>query len=102
MKKEISTKPEAITEQWPGELTSFSWQDFVTAIPSPLFLISTYKSNGNCKEAILLYEKAFNVKKEKSITIDPLETLPYSPLAVQFIDKFGVQWGFMVEESAED
>lgn len=36
MKKEISTKPEAITEQWPGELTSFSWQDFVTAIPSPL------------------------------------------------------------------
>jgi len=28
--------------------------------------------------------------------IDPLETMPYSPLAVQFIDKYGVQWGFMV------
>lgn len=44
----------------------------------------------------------YDIMKEESITIDPLETLPYSPLAVQFIDKFGVQWGFMVEESAED
>lgn len=46
MKKEISTKPEAIVEQWPGEMTSFSWQDFVTAIPSPLFLVTGWKSNG--------------------------------------------------------
>lgn len=75
-------------------------------------LIPHLHFNGNCKEAILLYEKAFKSKadlhscydimKEKSITIDPLETLPYSPLAVQFIDKFGVQWGFMVDESEED
>jgi len=43
----------------------------------------------------------YNKMKEDSITIDPLETLPYSPLAVQFIDKFGVQWGFMVDENAE-
>ena len=43
----------------------------------------------------------YDIMKEESITIDPLETLPYSPLAVQFIDKFGVQWGFMVDESAE-
>ena len=42
MKKEFSVKPEKITEEWPGELTVFSWQDFVTAIPSPLFLITTY------------------------------------------------------------
>ena len=46
MKKEFTRKPEKITEAWPGELASFSWQDFVTAIPSPLFLITTYKSNG--------------------------------------------------------
>lgn len=46
MKKEFGTKPEAITEQWPGELASFSWQDFVTAIPSPLFVVTGYKSNG--------------------------------------------------------
>lgn len=44
----------------------------------------------------------YDIMKVESITIDPLETLPYSPLAVQFIDKFGVQWGFMVEESADD
>ena len=46
MKKEFTTRPEKIMEAWPGELSSFSWQDFVTAIPSPLFLITTYKSNG--------------------------------------------------------
>ena len=134
-------------------------------------LIPHLHFNGSCKEAILLYEKAFNVKadsiilnsdyapveckdddriahavmhihgqkvflndrfgkkdtltdiavnlivtfenkadllscydimKEESITIDPLKTLQYSPLAVQLIGKFAVQWGFMVEESAED
>jgi flavin reductase (DIM6/NTAB) family NADH-FMN oxidoreductase RutF len=46
MKKEFATCPEAITERWPGELSSFSWKDFVTAIPSPLFVVTGYKSNG--------------------------------------------------------
>ena len=40
---------------------------------------------------------SYEIMKPNSILIDPLEALPYSPLAVQFIDKFGVQWGFMVE-----
>jgi PhnB protein len=40
----------------------------------------------------------YEVLKPGSITIDPLEELPYSKLAVQLIDKYGVQWGFMVEE----
>jgi len=46
VKIEFSSKPDKVCECWPGELTSFSWEDFVTAIPSPLFLVSTYKSNG--------------------------------------------------------
>lgn len=46
MKKEFSTKPEELKEIWPGEMAAFSWEDFVTAIPSPLFLVTTYKSNG--------------------------------------------------------
>jgi PhnB protein len=44
----------------------------------------------------------YEIMKEGSITVDPLETLPYSLLNVQFIDKFGVQWGFMVEEGAKE
>ncbi len=44
----------------------------------------------------------YGLMKEESITIDPLETLPYTQLAVQFIDKFGVQWGFMVDETADE
>lgn len=35
--------------------------------------------------------------KEGSTVIDPFEELPYSKLAGNFIDKFGVQWGFMTE-----
>lgn len=46
MKKEFAERPEKMTKLWPGELTSFSWEDFVTAIPSPLFVVTTYKSNG--------------------------------------------------------
>jgi len=38
--------PESFREIWPGEFASFSWQDFLTAIPSPLFVATTYKSNG--------------------------------------------------------
>lgn len=41
----------------------------------------------------------FDMLKENSITIDPLETLPYSSLAVQFIDQLGVQWGLMIDAS---
>lgn len=46
MKTEFYSKPEKIVEQWPGELNSFSWQDFVTAIPSTLFVVTGWKSNG--------------------------------------------------------
>jgi flavin reductase (DIM6/NTAB) family NADH-FMN oxidoreductase RutF len=46
MKKEFFTKPEKITEKWPGELSMFAWEDFLTAIPSPIFIATTYKENG--------------------------------------------------------
>ena len=35
--------------------------------------------------------------KEESTIIDPFTKLPYSELAGSFVDKFGVQWGFMTE-----
>lgn len=57
-----------------------------------IHLIVMFKSEG---EFLSCYEKM----KENSITIDPLESLPYSSLAVQFIDQFGIQWGFMIEEN---
>ncbi|HRX41533.1 MAG TPA: flavin reductase [Clostridia bacterium] len=46
MKKEFYRKPEKITEKWPGELEMFAWEDFLTAIPSPIFLATSYKQNG--------------------------------------------------------
>lgn len=46
MKKEFGSMPINLKEEWEGEFSSFSWQDFVTAIPSTLFLVTTYKDNG--------------------------------------------------------
>ena len=37
----------------------------------------------------------FEFFKDKCTIVDPFEELPYSKLAGNFIDKFGVQWGFM-------
>ena len=45
MKIEFSEIPETFKEIWPGEFERFSWQDFLTAIPSVLFVITSYKSN---------------------------------------------------------
>ena len=43
MKKEYSEKPKSMKNM---EMYGFSWIDFVTSIPSPLFVVTTYKSNG--------------------------------------------------------
>ncbi len=40
MKKEFSARPEKMTEPW------CAWQDFLTAIPSMVFVVTGYKSNG--------------------------------------------------------
>ena len=46
MKNEFASKPETITEQWPGEFEISSWQDVITAMPSPLMVVTGWKSNG--------------------------------------------------------
>ena len=46
MKKEFFTRPDAITEQWCKDAGGFSWQDFLTAIPSPVFVVTGWKENG--------------------------------------------------------
>ena len=43
MKKEYRAKPESMKSI---PTYGFSWVDFVTAIPSPLFVVTSYKSNG--------------------------------------------------------
>lgn len=48
MKNEFYSKPQTFKKQydWYDEIAAFSWQDFLTAIPSPLFVVTSYKSNG--------------------------------------------------------
>jgi len=43
MKKEYSSVPPSMENM---ETYGFSWMDFVTAIPSPLFVVTTYKPDG--------------------------------------------------------
>ncbi|MCL2700255.1 MAG: flavin reductase [Phycisphaerae bacterium] len=48
MKKEFPTGPDAITKQWlvSKEAGGFAWQDFVTAMPALVFVVTGWKSNG--------------------------------------------------------
>ncbi len=46
MKQEFSKIPDTFKPTWPEEFKMFSWQDFLTAIPAPLFVATSYKSNG--------------------------------------------------------
>ena len=50
MKLEISQLPDNFQETWPGQLTIFSWIEFVTAIPQAISVITTYKE-GNIPNA---------------------------------------------------
>lgn len=54
-------------------------------------LIVTFPS---AEELLTCYE----FFREGSTVIDPFAELPYSKLAGNFMDRFGVQWGFMTEE----
>lgn len=46
MKKDFSVRPETISEQYCEVCGGFSWYDFVTAIPSLVFVVTGWKSNG--------------------------------------------------------
>jgi len=49
MKKEYSAIPSSMTGM---QTYGFSWMDFVTAIPSPLFVATSYKSNGKANACL--------------------------------------------------
>lgn len=81
-------------------------------------IVPTLNFGGNCREAIQMYEKAYNGKisciitygeaddpaynpllKEGSKTIYQMEATPYSSCWVVFVDKFGIRWGIMTEQT---
>lgn len=44
-------------------------------------------------------QKAYEIMKEGSTTIYKLEATPYSSCRVVFVDKFGIRWGIMTEQT---
>jgi flavin reductase (DIM6/NTAB) family NADH-FMN oxidoreductase RutF len=45
-KIEYAEKPDTYRELWPGAAAAFPWMDLLTAVPSPIFLVTTVKENG--------------------------------------------------------
>ena len=59
MKKELSSKPSEIIENWPGEFTNHgSWHEAVAQLPAPLFVVTSWKPNGK-ENACLQSRSAF-------------------------------------------
>ena len=44
-------------------------------------------------------QRAYEVLKDGSTTIYPMEARPYSSCRVVFVDKFGIRWGIMTEQT---
>lgn len=44
-------------------------------------------------------QRAYEVMKEGSKTIYPMEATSYSSCRVAFVDKFGIRWGIMTEQT---
>ena len=44
-------------------------------------------------------QRAYALLKEGSTTIYPMEATPYSSCRVVFVDKFGIRWGIMTEQT---
>lgn len=44
-------------------------------------------------------QAAYSFLKDGSTTIYPMEATPYSSCRVVFVDKFGIRWGIMTEQT---
>ncbi len=44
-------------------------------------------------------QRAYEILKEGSKTIYPMEATPYSSCRVVFVDRFGIRWGIMTEQT---
>ena len=44
-------------------------------------------------------QRAYEIMKEGSKTIYQIEATPYSSCRVVFVDKFGIRWGIMTEQT---
>lgn len=44
-------------------------------------------------------QQAYEIMKEGSKTIYPMEVTPYSSCRVVFVDRFGIRWGIMTEQT---
>ncbi len=43
--------------------------------------------------------RAYDIMKDGSKTIYPMEATPYSACRVVFVDRFGIRWGLMTEQT---
>lgn len=46
-------------------------------------------------------QRAYEIMKDGSKTIYPMEATPYSSCRVVFVDRFGIRWGIMTEQTEQ-
>jgi len=74
-----------------------------------ILVTPNFHFSGNCEKAIHLYEKAFETKEEVEHAFNilaedgniliPLRRTTYSSCVGTLIDKFGIRWGLMTEQT---
>lgn len=64
MKLELNKQPDGFQEMWPGSSESFPWHELLAAIPSPIFLVTTYKSNGKANACLQSWSTFFGDASE--------------------------------------
>ena len=60
MKKKYSTLPESMKKM---EMYGFNWMEFVISVPSPLYIMTSYKSNGQPNACMQSMDNIYGGKK---------------------------------------
>ncbi|MBN1619956.1 flavin reductase [candidate division WOR-3 bacterium] len=64
MKIEFSDNDVKYVEPWPGASKLFPWKELITAVPSVIFLVTTYKDNGKPNACLQSWSTFFSDKGE--------------------------------------
>ena len=97
MKKTYSTLPESMKNM---EMYGFNWMEFVISVPSPLYIMTSYKSNGQPNyqtlhetgEAVInfmsadLYDKCMSTCKNNGFEIDEIKTAGLTSVKAEMVN----------------
>lgn len=78
--------------------SGFSSTDFINCCAATVMVLEECTSENDHDRKQRIGER-YDGYENDATAAEKMQKLAYGPLAVQFIDRFGVLWGFMVEET---